>query len=164
MVPINRNLNFLLQLRLGLAVTERCLTMKHLKEKHAECPNIRFRTINVTDQSFRSHVSRRTDAYVLELSLAMCGKPKISNLSLSFREKYICSLDISMNNTHRLQIQQPLKDILNDRVGFIDIISIPKMSLLYSFCEVAVFTQLIDAITVIGSPEVLNTWDYVGMF
>lgn len=163
MVPVHRNLHFLLQLCLGLTVAERRLSMQHFKEKHAKGPDIRFRTIDIANQSFRSHVSRRTDAHVLELSLAMCSKPKISNLRLPFREKYIRSLDISMHNAHRLQIQQSLKDILNDSVGFIHIILIPEMPLPYSFRKIAVLAQLIDTVTVIGSPEVLNAWDYIGM-
>ena len=137
--------------------------MQHLKEKHAEGPNIRFRTINVANQPLRSHVSRRADADVLELPLTMRGEPEISNLRFPLREKYVGSLDISMHNAHRLQIQQALKDILYDGVGFIDIIFISEMSLPYPFCEIAVLAELIDTVAVIGRSEVLNTWDHVGM-
>lgn len=163
MVPIDRNLHLLLQLCFGFAVTEWRLSMQHLKEKHSKSPNIRFRTIDIANQSFRCHVSRRADAHVLELPFTMRCEPKISNLCFPLWEEYIRSLDISMHNAHRLQIQQSLKNILNDGVGLIHIIFVPEMSLPYSFCKISFLAQLINAVAVIGSSEVLNAWDYVGM-
>ena len=69
-----------------------------------------------------------------------------------------------MHDMHRLQVQQPLKDILDKRTGLLQVFLLPEASILGHREEITPLAILIDSIAIIGCSEVFQTGDNIGMF
>lgn len=138
--------------------------MKHLVDKYSKRPNISFRTIYVVDKPLRSHIGRRTNANILELTLTMGRKSKVSDLRLTMSHQYIGCFDIPMHYIHRFQVEQSLEYIFEYGICLIYIFLIAEMPLPEQFGQVSTLAILVNSIAVVIGPEIFEACYYIRMF
>lgn len=78
------------------------MPINHFISDNSNTPNITFVGVSIEFQRFRRHIIGRTHIVVklLQTSIRMYGKAKISKLYYSLSNEDISKFKISMNNTH----------------------------------------------------------------
>lgn len=116
---------------------EGSLAMKKLKDKDSKCPNISFRSVNIMNEPFRSHIDWGANVDILEvLSMLIKNIPcefcksKISYFSPSIVQKNIRHFEITMDHTFFRQIKKSRKNIFDYGLGTL----LWKMMLSPQFC------------------------------
>lgn len=141
--------------------------MQQLVNQHPKSPHIRLRSIYVVDESLRRHVNRRPDVNILKLLpsyhnilLGELSKPKICDLSLAIMQKHIGNLQIAMYDILLREVNQPLKDVLDD--GFSPIL-IKVLLFPQSRLKIALVAQLSYDVAVSIAGEHLVTFQHIGV-
>jgi hypothetical protein len=114
-------------------------------------------------QTLGSHIGRRSNAGIFELTFTAGSKPEIPNFGPTPTDQYIGRLDVPMDDTHRLKVEQPLKHILYVPSCLLKLGLALEISPLQHLGEVASVAVFVDSVAIVGSAEVLEAGDNIGM-
>lgn len=69
-----------------------------------------------------------------------------------------------MDNAHRFQVEETLKDVLDIGIGLRNVVFISKVTFGKDASKISSFAKLVDGVAVVSCSKVLQASDDVGMF